>query len=199
MDADDAVGAELFRPQGEGRVVCPAPELVPAARAGVLPEALQAQVLAHVERCSMCRALAGGLDDETVGEMTSDEFEQVLGRIRSADTRESHRPARRVGRWTWHAAAAVVVLVTAGAVLVRQFKSRPVPPGPADQVLRLEPPGGRGGPSVLLRSSRRPGEAEDLSRALEPFRTNDYAEVVRRLRDVLSRHPQSALGHFYLG
>jgi hypothetical protein len=192
---DDAAAIELFRPRHGKRASCPPPELVQAARAGVLPEPLQARVNLHVERCSLCRVLADALDDETVGPLADDERARILTSVRAVSSRVAYRRPL----WQWCAAAAYAGVVIAGLALAWQSRSRPVPPGRVAEVLRLEQPGGRGGPNVLLRSSRRPGEAEDLARALEPFRTNDYAEVVRRLRAVIARHPESAVGHFYLG
>ena len=71
----------------------------------------------------------------------------------------------------------------------------------APSVFQLEKPAipARGGTDLVWRGSPDSGEAEDLARALEPYRTNDFPEAARRLRAFVSRHPLSASGHFYLG
>ena len=52
---------------------------------------------------------------------------------------------------------------------------------------------------LVWRGSPQPEEAGDVARALEPFDASDFVEAERRLKEVVSRYPQSAAGHFYLG
>jgi cytochrome c-type biogenesis protein CcmH/NrfG len=211
-EPDDAAAAELLRLPRGARVAapCPPPELVQAARAGVLPEALQERIARHVERCRACQALGEALDDASVGTLTAEEHERILARVRTG-LAPSTRPWFRNRRWPLYAAAAGVALAI-GSLLMWQFRGAPTASAPpqvalnrqpatAPPVFRLVKPAiqGPGAPDILLRGSPKPGEAEDLARALEPYRTDAFAEVARRLRAVISRHPQSAAGYFYLG
>jgi hypothetical protein len=42
-------------------------------------------------------------------------------------------------------------------------------------------------------------DAQEIARALEPFNANDFQESSRRLGAFVSRYPQHAQAHFYLG
>jgi hypothetical protein len=97
---------------------CPTPDLVYAAGEGVLPAALDARIVAHVQQCAACRALIAALDDATVGELTSDERERIRRRVDSARREETAPP---VVRWRWAAAAALITVGgTVGGLVVWQ-------------------------------------------------------------------------------
>ena len=126
----DGDAAQFFRRGGQKPgAPCPSPELVQAARMGTLPPHVQDRVAAHIEHCVVCQALGDALDDPSVAELRPDEQDRILERIH-AGAQASTR-TRRVNRlWQFGAAAAVVSLLIAGTVLVRQSR-RQAPPAPA--------------------------------------------------------------------
>lgn len=204
--ADDGVGADFFRPRGDA--ACPPPELVQALRADVLPKDLRAHLATHVESCAVCRALGQALD-ESVESLTPEEHARILARVRAGPSR-SPEASRRHRWWLVSAAAALVAAVGAGSMLVWQSRreaalepptvplAAPRTPAP---VLSVEPPAIRL-PSVVglpRRGSPETAEREQLIRALEPYRTGQYAEAARRLNAFVRRHPRSAEGQLYLG
>lgn len=219
-EPDERAFAEWLRPGPGGGLAanpsgtpeCPPPDLLRASKAGVLPGALEADVAGHVERCLACQALVEALDDPSVGDITTDERARILSRIRSGV-----QPAtpRRRGAWMWRplplltAAAAAVVIV--GMALLWQV-SGPVVEGPqrtrprgtgVPAVFRLEKAEIRQPATDVLRwrgvEGEVRGELDDLTRALDPYRRDDYAEAASRLADVTRQYPDSAAGHFYLG
>ncbi len=202
-EPEDEAAAAVFRPRG-AEPVCPPPELLQASHMGTLPTPVQERVARHLERCVVCQALGDALDDPSVGEITPDERDRIRARIRTGLGESA--PTFGRSRW-WLPAAAAVALVAIGSVLVWQTRNTPpriardVRQPDAPSVFQLEKPAihARAGTDLVWRGSPDSVEAGDLARALEPYRTNDFAEAARRLRAFVSRHPQSASGHFYLG
>ncbi len=201
-EPEDEAAAGLFRPR-RAEAVCPPPELVQASQTGTLPAHLQERVGRHVEHCVVCQALVEALDDPSVGGLTPDERDRIRTRIRTGLGRSA--PAFVRGRW-WLPAAAVVALVTIGSLvwqsrIIAPEIARDVEKPDAASVFQLEKPGihARAGTDLVWRGSPDSEAAQDLTRALEPYRTDDFAEAARRLRALVGRHPQSASGHFYLG
>ena len=127
LDPDDD-GAQFFRRGGGGPgAPCPSPELVQAARMGTLPPHVQDRVAAHVERCVVCQALGDALNDPSVGELRPDEQARILERVHAgANASTRIRSANRL--WQFAGAAAAVVLLIAGTVLV--WQSRRAAPAP---------------------------------------------------------------------
>jgi len=197
-DPDDLAGMEIFNSQA-GRTSCPPPELVHALGAGTLPPDLEARVAAHVAHCGMCRTLGAALDDPSVGDLTADEQQRVLQRVRAGVdliTRDSRRRA-----WRWTAAAAAVAVAAVGFIFV--WQARHSASGTAVEldvfkVRKPEPP--------PLDSTRQPNEStpqarerRDLEQALAPYRADNYTQAARSLAAFTARYPLSAAGHFYLG
>ena len=88
---------------------------------------LQDRVAAHVERCVVCQALGDALNDPSVGELRSDEQARILERVHAgANASTRIRSANRL--WQFAGAAAAVVLLIAGTVLV--WQSRRAAPAP---------------------------------------------------------------------
>lgn len=206
-EPEDETMAAVFHPRDAGppaTASCPPPELVQASQMGALPPHVQESVARHVEHCVVCQALGEALDDPSVGDLTPDERDRILMHIRTGLGRSTPIFVRRP---LWLPAAAVVALVAVGSVLVWQSRSAPpqiargVQQPDAPTVFQLEKPAipARTGTELVWRGSPDSGAAEDLTRALEPYRTDDFAEAARRLTALVSRHPQSASGHFYLG
>jgi len=176
---------------------CPLPELVQASRMETLPPGVQASVAAHVLDCESCQALIAALDDPEIADPTPEERVRLRARL-SASVAEEPLRARTHGSRRWFVAAAAVVVGAIGTALVWQFtKPQPAPPGPVSAP-QLEKPALPGRAGLVWRGAGAT-EAQDLSRALEPFNANDFPESSRRLEAFVSRHPQNAYGQFYLG
>jgi cytochrome c-type biogenesis protein CcmH/NrfG len=200
---EDEAAAGLFRPRRAG-AVCPSPELVQASQMGTLPAQLQEHVARHVEQCVVCEALLEALGDPSVGGLAPDERDRIRTRIQTEIARST--PAFGLNR-LWLTAAAVVAIVAIGSVLVWQSRSAPpqiardVGKPDAPSIFQLEKPAisARTDTDLVWRGAPDFGVTEDLTRALEPYLTDDFAEAARRLRSLVSRYPQSASGHFHLG
>ena len=184
---------------------CPAPETLLPSLEGTLPQPLRDRVLAHLEACGVCRALAAAQESPECSLPTGDEAARIRRRV-------SRTATSRRFRWTGTAAAAMIAVV-AGGVWLSQFQQvpadRPSAPGPpAAPVAR----GARAfvlafdTPEIELPSSALVlrGEASDpygteLVRALEPFRRGDYPQAADRLRALASAHPDEPYARYYLG
>ena len=176
---------------------CPPVDLVQASEMDVLPATLQAAVAAHVASCMVCQSLVQALDDPSVSQMTADEQGRIASRVRAGRGSETNATRHRLARWT-----AAGALLAAGLVLLVQLRQSSPPvddptrtiPELALRKPELSPAGGD-----LVWRGGDPGAADQLARALEPYRQDDYSEAVRTLQAFTSRHPASAAGHFYLG
>ena len=92
-----------------------------------------------------------------------------------------------------------------------QLRSGQVQPGPQDSpvealppavsVFRIEKPGMNpaGQVEVWAPGSANEDERAGLLHALQAYRTNDFAEVARRLTALVGRHPESAAAYYHLG
>lgn len=212
-EPEDEAASAFFRPRSgvtHAALQCPAPELVQASQMGALPAHLQASVASHVEQCVVCQALSEALDDPSVSDLTPDENARILTRVR-AELRPATRRLRQDLWWPLSAGAAVLALAALGSVLLRQSRSIPQAPAPpplsqdvrlpnVPSVFTLEKPSmpAPAATDLVWRGAAGSDEA-DLTRALEPFAADDFAEAARRLRALVGRYPQSAAGHFYLG
>lgn len=176
---------------------CPPPEHIQAARMELLPAVAQEAVVRHVAGCAVCRALADALDDPSMGELGEDDQERLRRRLRSELTR-ADRSANTQTPWRWAAIAATVVAIAVTGVLVRQLRAPST--GDRSSVLQLQKSTvGINVDSDLVWRGSGGSERADLALALEPYAKNDFAEASRRLKDVVSRHPQSAVAHLHLG
>lgn len=211
-ESEEHTVAGMFRQLAsppESPLFCPPPELVQASGTGTLPPLVQERIAGHVQGCVVCQALRQALDDPSVGSLTPDEHDRIRRRIDSG----RGRPTRTFGTARWrrvYAAAAVVALVAAGVVLLRQSRNVPAPgPPPTGResrqpdasVFQLDKPdiGPRAPADLLWRGSPDSEAADDLLRALEPYRSDDFGEAARRLRALVGRHPRSGRAYFYLG
>ena len=190
-EPEDAALEALF--EQSTATACPPPEHIQAARMELLPPRAQEAVVRHVAGCAVCRALGEALDDPSMGVLGEDDQERLRGRLhselRSADTRTS---------WRWATVAAAVLVIVVTGVMVRQLRAPSADDRPS--VLKLEKSivGVNPDSDLVWRGSGR-SERADLALALEPYAKNDFADAERRLKDVVSRHPQSAVAHLHLG
>ena len=212
-EPEDSAAAALFgRDASERRpLTCPPPDLLQASAAGVLGSPLQEQVAGHLGRCVVCQALAGALDDPSIGELTPEERTRIMSRVRSGIVTDGgHLRWRRW--WPGMAAAAALIAVALGFSLLWQSRSVPpaqtaarashdinLPNDPSVFVLDKAPTRIQGATALLWRGSPAGAEKEAFAAALEPYRVDDFAEAARRLRRFVERYPKSATGSFHLG
>jgi len=182
-EPDDLAGMEIFNSQS-GRAPCPPPELVHTLGAGTLPPDLEARVAAHVANCGMCRTLNAALDDPSVGELTADEQQRILQRVRAGGFVPARSPRRT---WRW-AAAAFVTLAGAGSVLVWQARQPSAdPPAPAVERNPLA------GLQALATTYRLSGVVTNAAGdPLEGVTVGEYLQKTEAGLSVLSRTPFSA-------
>ena len=183
---------------------CPPPETLLPSLEGTLPQPQRDRVLAHLDACGVCRALAAAQESPECSLPTDEEATRIRGRVTRAAA------LRRVWRPT---AAAATIAIVAGGVWMSQFQrlpfDRPVTPGPPAAealreartfVLAIDTPAIELPSSALVLR----GEAADpyvtaLVRALEPFRRGDYPLAADRLRVLGSAHPDEPYARYYLG
>lgn len=176
---------------------CPHPDLLLAAREGVLPEEIGAGVVAHLAECSLCRALERGLADPELTAPTAREEKRLRARVRRG---AGERPKRR---WALFAIPAAAVAALCFVFLIpRGPRPAPAPPAPATRAGLEKPAVNLPVASALV--WRGAGEEpqkliQELNEALEPYRADQYEESVRRLAAFTARYPKSAEAQFYLG
>jgi hypothetical protein len=174
---------------------CPHPDVLLAAREGVLPGETGAGVMAHLAECPLCQALAHDLADPELSAPTAGEEKRIWRRVR----REAGEPPQQ--SWVWFAvpAAAVAALVL---VFLLPRGPHPAPPAPIAKAALEKPPVNLPLASALVwrgPNDEPPRLLQELSDALEPYRAGQYEESVRRLAAFTGRHPKSPEAHFYLG
>jgi hypothetical protein len=198
---------------------CPAPDLLQAAQADVLPPSLGDPVRRHLEGCSICQSLLRSLDDLDDAELPADGRERIWNQVQGSigSGQSSSSPKRRLvlswlglHPWPAVAAAAAVVLLTIGVGLMRETRrpvvattpASPVAPAQASPVLALEK-----APIVLPAAALLVWRGQDqgadpwkeLQSALTLYQSDDYAQAVERLRGLTAKQPRMAEAWFYLG
>jgi hypothetical protein len=198
----------LFLPLDGGEPRCPAPELLSASRAGTLPAALQEPVAAHLASCVVCQMLVEALDDDSTTGLDEETSDRILARLR-ADPPRDRRRRLPVTRWSIAAGVAIVAGASWLAVLWNRAPDPGVELPPASQVsgadasiiLAIGPapllPTEAAGPAIG--SARTPDERVGLLEPLTAYRAGDYQQAATGFAAFLTRNPESAAGHFYLG
>ncbi len=198
---------------------CPAPDLVLAASAGVLPPELAAEVAGHVAECRLCRALSEDLIATAPGP-TSEEMERIRAKIRAQAPAPARQVPRRMFAWIWSPVPAFAVLVVAAAGAFWLYRAGtlgpPSPPPrvappvaavaavPPPPVLPLEKPPVRLPLSTSLiwrggaPDAQQQRYLEDLGLALAPYRDGEFAEAGGRLESLAQKRPTPEV-LFYLG
>jgi len=188
-----------------GGLHCPSPETLLPSIEGTLPLPLRGRVLAHLDVCGVCRALAAAQESPECSLPTNEEAARIRGRVSRAAT------LRRV--WWPGAAAAATIAIVAGGVWMSQFQRMPsdtaLAPGPPAAetvrrartfVLAMDTPAIELPSSALvLRGESADPYVAALVRALEPFRRGDYPQAADSLRALGSAHPDEPYARYYLG
>jgi hypothetical protein len=214
-DALEPVGDELAALRERHRHDPPF-ELLRAARADALPEALQEQASAHLESSAWSRVLVEGADEAEIA-LDAAAASRLLARVKKG----SAAPAARGARWLWAPALALAsVAVIVLAVLVSRTE-RPAPTQTSTTADRApaataQPPTARGAQTfrlelkkpdvkltataLLLRGEGRTDRfVDDVAPGLNAYRNGDYAGAARELEALRPRYPKSVEVAFYLG
>jgi hypothetical protein len=201
---------------------CPLPDLVMAVAAGVEIEN-GGRILQHVNACPLCQQLTRDLSEHEYPGATEEEDRRIRARWKDEALGSSRRQPRRA--WVWQpfvigTAAAAILLAIAVMLMMRE----PVPSGPAGGIAgnQAEPAGQPRLPAAKTRTAFvlvkaaikvpagaaltvRSGAADgrdflnDLASALEPYRSDNFAEAARRLEPLTQKYRESAEPHYYLG
>jgi hypothetical protein len=138
-DADDERALALLRSATSGIGVCPPPEVVQAAKAGILPPQAQERIDMHVAHCSICQTLVTSLEDESLGELAAEEAARIRQRVESTIAHVVRTERRTTWRW---AAAAGVFALGAGATVMLWPTNRERADAPASAPRELRAPAG---------------------------------------------------------
>jgi hypothetical protein len=199
---------------------CPHPDLLMAVVSGVPIESADA-IRQHVALCPICEELSRDLAAYEFPGASAAEDHRIRARWQQRGS-----PHGSISLWAWFwrplpiaGVLAILVLVTVIAVRktasVVQPSASPeiargraaVGPTPAPvvtasafllQKAAIKVPAA----SVLIYRGNGDGNQaflKDLAAALEPYRTDDYAEAVRRLKVLLPKYPDAAEPAYYLG
>lgn len=206
-DAGDEIEALRARHQAG-----PPLELLRAARAGVLPDDLQAAVDRHLSASAWSRALVDGLGEDHAP-LDADDTRRLLARIEEAVPKSPATAGwRRLRPLLLVPAAAAAALV--GWMIVSDPDEGSTPPAPPASTTEIAPPPSPppfvlplDKPEVMLSMTtltwRGPAGDNPLLAALKPgldaYRQDDYATAARELAAIESRYPRSIEVLFYQG
>lgn len=201
--------------------LCPPPELLQAAQAGVLPPELARDVTEHLESCRLCQSLQVDLDELDNTQLDAVVQTRIWKRVQEgipAHTAPVNVTTRSTW-WTLMLQPLPVAAMTAFAVVVvviglRFFNGRQQPAAtvaqnqtpaslPAPSALRLEkaPVVLPASTAILWRGQEDPSarRSKELKQALAPYEADNYAEAARQLDRLRKKYPRMAEAPFYLG
>ena len=189
---------------------CPPPDLLRALQeAEALPQQMRRRIEAHIQNCPVCQILARDLDGLDAP-LSPEEDNRIHARVFDAVPGRARLPKWRLF-WPLIPAGGVAVLLFAwllthfGRTNYRRKAASSPLAGPTmavkEGVFALEKPAAALGVPLLMRgaSSGRQRYLADLSLALAPYQSGDYAKAIRRLQLLTKKYPQSARVPFYLG
>lgn len=181
-----------------------------AARADVLPDALQDTVAAHLESSAWSRALVDGAERADAAlDMAAED--RLLSQIHhDTGATAPRRKTRRV--WAPLLVLGTIAAVLVGAVLLWRASVRPTqqsaptaaqtatPPASPVFALHLAKPDVKLTPAALLTRGEGGGQfVDDVAAGLNAYRAGDYATTARELAAIQPKYPQSIEIPFYLG
>jgi hypothetical protein len=190
---------------------CPDPDRLMAVVAGVPLESANA-IRQHIALCPVCEQLSRDLGTYEFPGASGAEDRRIRARWR-------HTAASAHGAFLWNwlwrplpVAAAIAIVTIAAVIAVRRPSLAPpsneiaavhTAPAPVAFALVLQKPGIKvPADSVLTyRGDGQDSQAllKDLAAALEPYRSDNYAEAARRLERLVPKYPSAAAPAFYLG
>jgi hypothetical protein len=187
-------------------------ELLRAAQAAALPEALQSPLSEHLKQSAWSRALVEE-DTEAPVPFDAEAQDRLLARVKRS-ARPTPAPRWYLRSWVPALAAAAVLIIMVGVFrrkeLTRPLDEQPQPSAPAVTAATPVPPApvftlALDKPDVkltqqalVLRSDARGGRfVDDIAPALNAYRANDYAEADRQFSTLQARYPKSTEVLFY--
>jgi hypothetical protein len=187
-------------------------EILRAARAGALPDALQGAAASHLEQNSWSRALVDGA--EAADASLDDAATSRLRRHVQREARADGRPRRWLA--VWRPALALAAVAVVAAVIIVRRAVRPEPPPVADAAhetapapvrsakpfrLRLDKPDVKLTATALVRRGQVGGRrfVDEAAPALNAYRAGDYAAAAREFEALIPRYPTAVEVPFYLG
>jgi tetratricopeptide (TPR) repeat protein len=194
---------DLAHLMGSAPMNCPGPDLLLAARSGVLPEDAASGIAAHVASCPYCQVLSVDLEHADLSRPTAEEANRIRKRLQ-AETKS------RTWAWSWRPAAVVGLcagVILAVALWTNRKSANPAasPAAPAiAALLPLEKAPVRLPAAGALVWRGEGGEQQkqlvaDLAPALTSYRNDDYQQAVRLLQPLVAKYPDAAQPPFYLG
>jgi hypothetical protein len=190
-------------------------ELLRAAHADALPDALQTPVSEHLRESAMSRTLAEGLGEDAPV-LSSEEQERLLARI----VKEARKESAPASAWGWLrpvlVGSGIVALASFVWMVSRETGERlgppethvvvALPPTAPPFLLPFEKPDVRLGMGALTWRGAKPATTDDgnqllsdLKPGLDAYRQNDYATANRELTSLASRYPGTIEILFYQG
>lgn len=216
-DLEPALGQLRGRP-----TPCPAPDLLQAAQADVLPAEQRLEIIRHLQSCRLCQSLVKDLEAVDEGTLATAARKRIWQRVGAGIEAESTATKAEVSvasrRSYWRplslatvATAAVLVVFAVRWVQDRQHPASIVAKNGRAQVTSTPPPSVfrlDKAPVVLpasgvvvwrgqTDSSQR--QIKALEEALAPYQSDNYAEAARRLEELRKKYPRMAEAPFYLG
>lgn len=198
---------------------CPKPELLQAARSGVLPPETGKDIHQHLEGCRLCQSVVADLEAMDNEDLDSAVRKRIWKRMQPAITGQNAATDVR-GRPWWNlwlrpmplaatVVAALALVVGLGVLRERRQPANPtaqnqIPAVPATpSALRLEKPPIMLPASavVVWRGQEDPSSKQnrELKQALAPYTAGNYAEAAQRLDRLRKKYPRLAEAAFYLG
>jgi len=188
-------------------------DLLHAARADLLPEALEEKTAAHLDSSAWSRTLVDGAE-ASIDALDAASADRLLTRIQQESARAVVHDRPRTRWLSGFAFAAVSLVVIAGAVVWRQSSSTltaPTRQPPADVArqpskpasafaLQLTKPDVKLTPGALLLRGNGSGRlVDDIAPGLNAYRAGEYDKAARELEGIRSGYPTAVEILFYLG
>ena len=204
----------------EGAGSCPHPELVAAARQGVLSQEIAAPVLRHVDHCDLCSTLLPAADELLT--LTAERQAHIRARVKAQPASPQRvairAPSRStLRRWTFVAVAGLAAALGIVAVAVHR-RAAPatqsaVTPSASDggrasalkQLAELEalPPPEPNSADLVTRGDDSRGatkpSAAELLPAFRAYNSGNYIDATRLFGTISAHYPHAELPRLYLG
>lgn len=218
------LSAELTAAVGKLRAkspLCPKPELLQAARSGVLPPDLAEKVNRHLDGCRLCQSMSSDLEalDSASAELDAAGRKRIWKRIQAGISGQNAATNVRAQSAWWSlwlrplpvAATAVAAIALAFGIRLLSDRQPSISTArthtpaslPAPSVFRLEkvPVVLPASAAIVWRGRENPfaRQSKDLKQALAPYELNNYAQSAQRLQRLRKKYPRMAEAPFYLG
>jgi hypothetical protein len=183
---------------------CPDPSFLAAFKTNILTEDLTRALTRHTEHCRLCAKLAQDMAEIEISPLTAEEKDRIHNRVMNVIHETSTR-VNKTGfrRWIPSAAYATLVLLILGTGLFtwRSLQLAHVSYVISEQsIFQVEKATVKWPITLTMRGEPNVNEtyATALEYALEPYKSNHYAEAVKRLMPLTQHYPEGAEGYYYL-